>query len=135
VTTFSQSANSAKLIAVLNPGTPPRCESASRTVTAALPPCANSGQYCATGASRSALRRSINIRSDIAAAILPLEATGTIVSAAQGRAVSGQVGPAQMSTILRPASVTASDAPSSRPESKLAWNASANGPKPSSQTP
>ena len=80
----SQSAVSSKVMTRPNPGTPARCTRTWRVVIAALPFCANSGQYVATGSSRSIRPRSQSMRIAIVVTTFDVDATRTNVSDSHG---------------------------------------------------
>ena len=63
---------------------PAWCVSRCRTESRSFPACANSGQYVATGASRSTRPSSIRRSTAIAETALPTDHTATIPSRGQG---------------------------------------------------
>ena len=74
---------------------------------------ANSGQYAATGASRSSCPRSASISAASAVIVLVVDQTLTMVSAVQGVAPVHRRGPPQRSTTVSPSRSTAMAPPSS----------------------
>ena len=67
------------------PDTPEVCDMRCRTRTWSLPLAANSGQYAATGASRSTSPRSASISTARLVTVLVVDQTFTIVSGSHGR--------------------------------------------------
>src|SRR5262245_36153204 len=102
---------------------PARWLNSQRTGICPLPACANSGQYAATGASRSSAPFSASRLAQIAVIPLVVEYTLTIVSRFHGWVFAASRCPPHRSTTSSPSSVTASAAPTS-PLSKFAANAS-----------
>src|SRR5262249_33121382 len=107
--------------------TPEVCDSRWRTLTPALPRAANSGQYLATGASRSRSPRSMSKRAASVVIALVVENTLVIVSSAQGTVRASLAQPPHRSTTISPSRITASEAPRSSPEASLAANSSRSG--------
>ncbi len=79
-----QSYRSATATGGSNSGRPAVCDSRCRTSTRSLPAAANSGQYLATGASRSRSPRSARISALSATIVLVVDQTLVIVSCSQG---------------------------------------------------
>ena len=98
-------------------------QSSQRTGICPLPACANSGQYAATGASRSSAPFSASRLAQIAVMPLVVEYTFTIVSRFHGWVRAPSRCPPQRSTTSSPSTVTATAAPTS-PLSKFAAKAS-----------
>src|SRR5215467_5612317 len=102
---------------------------------ASFPPCANSGQYCTTGASRSSLPREARIWAQSEVAPLVEDHTTLIVSSFQGPFVTGRAIPPHISTTVSPSKVTQTDAPTSPRCWKFCLNSSATRSNLASQNP
>src|SRR5215467_11490529 len=102
---------------------------------ASFPPCANSGQYFATGASRSSLPLEARIWAHNEVAPLVEDHTTQMVSSFQEVLVAGRAIPPHKSTIVLPSSVTHTDAPTSSRSWKFFTNSSATRSNFASQNP
>src|SRR5206468_733959 len=100
-----------------------------------FPAWANSGQYRATGASRSSRPRSTSMWAQSAVIAFVVEKTLTIVSAVHRRVRPASAQPPQRSTTGSPSTVAANDAPISRPASKLRAKASRTSRKRAAHSP
>src|SRR5215472_14360048 len=102
---------------------------------ASLPCCANSGQYRATGASRSSRPREARIWAHSAVAPLVEDHTTPIVSSFHGTFVAGRASPPHKSTTVFPSSATQTEAPTSPRSWKFFTNSSATSSNFVSQNP
>src|SRR5579871_5247557 len=102
---------------------------------ASFPPCANSGQYFATDASRSSWPLDASIWAHNEVAPLVEDHTTPIVSSFQGTFVAGRAVPPHKSTTVLPSSVTQTDAPTSSRSWKFFTNSSATCSNLASQNP
>ena len=118
-----------------SPARPARCESRWRTRTPSLPAAANSGQYAATGASRSSSPRSASRCAHSAVGPLVVDHTFTRVSRSHGRLRAASAQPPHRSTTVRPSSMTVTAAPSSPRSRKFSSNAARTAANRSSQWP
>src|SRR5262249_34934690 len=80
-----------------------------------LPAAANSGQYLATAASKSSWPRSTSTSAPSANMVLVVEKTQVIVSRCHRRVRASSAQPPQRSSANSPSTVTAREAPRSRP--------------------
>ena len=131
----SQSYMARRAAARRSAGTPTEWSSIIETTTSSLPLVANSGQYSATGASRSSCPRSARMWAHSAVAPFVQEYTTTRVSASHGRSVDGSATPPHRSTTVRPSTVTHTAAPTSSRSAKLRASSSRTASKPDSHTP
>src|SRR6185437_414754 len=105
------------------------------TRTCSLPFAANSGQYAATGASRSTRPRSASMSTARLVTVLVVDQTFTIVSRSQGRVRASSAKPPQTSATVCPSTSTASDRPHSAPEARLSSRMSRRGSNRASSCP
>src|SRR5947207_1023540 len=85
---LSQSYTSSMVTGWSQPETPEACDSRWRTLIPALPRAANSGQYAATGASRSSSPRSTSTSAASEDIVLVVENTQVILFSANGTVLS-----------------------------------------------
>ena len=123
----SQSYSSPGASSPRSAGTPTEWSSIIRTVAASLPLVANSGQYSATGASRSS--RPWAARTWAHSAVAPFVQLCTTETVSRSHAVPALASamPPHTSTTVVPSSVTHSDAPTSARSVKLRTNSSTTG--------
>ena len=116
-------------------GTPAWWLSSCLTVTASLPAAPNSGQYLATGASKSSRPDPAYRAASTASMPLPTEKKLTRVSASHGAVLAAVVQPPQRSTTVLPPAVTQMAAPVSPRVLKFAAKAARTGSNLASQAP
>ena len=100
-----------------------------------MPFWANSGQYAATGASKSNWPRECSIRAHSVVWVLVLDQTLVMVSRSHGAVWASSTQPPQMSTTSSPCSTTAAQQPTSAPLSMFADMISAIAAKRGSKVP
>ncbi len=117
------------------PLTPEVCDIRCLTSTPSLPLAANSGQYVATGASRSSCPRSARTSAASEVIVLVVDHTLTRVFSSHGLVRSWSTKPPQKSATISPSTVSATDAPRSPPSSMVDDSTSTSLPNGSLQYP
>src|SRR5258708_6274321 len=116
---LSQSYTSSIVTGWSQPETPEVCDSSWRTLIAALPRAANSGQYAATFASRSSSPRSTSTSAASEVIVLVVENTQVIVFSVHGTVRVSSAQPPHRSTTISPSMWTPTQAPRPSPTPTL----------------